>query len=93
MSWRADIEAIGDFFISSLSATSTTLTPEILVSVLNAIIDIYADEDRSYDINFVKSEYLKSLSSQVNRVRNDVSPISPPVGMCADGIDEKDRQT
>jgi hypothetical protein len=67
-------QAIGDFFISSLSAPPpTTLTPEILVSVLNAIIDIYADEDRAYDVNFVKSGHLKSLSSQVNRVRNDVS--------------------
>lgn len=65
---------IGDFLIASLEATApNALTSDLLVAVVNAIIDIYADETRSYDVNFSQSGYVKSLASQVNRVRNDVS--------------------
>jgi len=65
---------IGDFLISALNASApSALTPELLVSVVNAIIDIYADETRSYDVVFTQNNYLKTLASQVNRVRNDVS--------------------
>jgi hypothetical protein len=65
---------IGDFLIAAMEAAApSALTPDLLISVINAIIDIYADETRSYDSNFTQSGYIKSLATQVNRVRNDVS--------------------
>ncbi|EIW66481.1 hypothetical protein TREMEDRAFT_70084 [Tremella mesenterica DSM 1558] len=53
-------------------------TPEgsILVSLLNAIIDIYADETRSYDGPvFVAGGYLEALTGVVGRVRSAVKKI------------------
>jgi hypothetical protein len=75
------LQAIGDFLLSSFSAPPpAALSPELLVSVLNAIIDIHADEDRSYDLNFTQDGHLQALSSQVNRVRNEVSHPIPGRG-------------
>ncbi|KAK4685839.1 hypothetical protein P7C73_g4298, partial [Tremellales sp. Uapishka_1] len=71
-------KVIGTHFIQLLTSPPppTSLAPEILIAVLNAIIDIYADEGRDYDIPiFVQGGFLPALSGTVARVRNDVKKI------------------
>lgn len=48
---------------------------ELLVAILNGIIDIYADETRSYDTVFVSEGYLDVLAKSVGRVRAEVRKI------------------
>ncbi|WVQ78675.1 hypothetical protein IAT38_000762 [Cryptococcus sp. DSM 104549] len=48
---------------------------EMMVALLNAVIDIYADETRSYDVVFVEGGYLQALSGVVAKVRADVKKI------------------
>ena len=50
--------------------------PVVLVTVLNVIIDIYADEDREYDRPvFVEGQILEGLMGLVGRVRTQVSDV------------------
>ncbi|KAL1411919.1 hypothetical protein Q8F55_002905 [Vanrija albida] len=64
--------AIGQWVLGLLPSASD----EILVAVLNAIIDIYADEGRDYDRPvFVAGGFLDVLASSVARVRSDVRKI------------------
>jgi len=52
----------------------TTLSPEMMVAVINAIIDIYADERREYDRPvFVQGGFLQALAGTVGKIRSDVS--------------------
>jgi hypothetical protein len=73
----ADItQVIGTYLVQLLTSPPppTTLAPEMLIAVLNAIIDIYADEGREYDRPvFVAGQFLQGLTGVVGRVRNDVS--------------------
>jgi hypothetical protein len=49
------------------------LPPDLLVSVLNAVIDIYADEGRGYDRPvFVDGGFLQALTPVVEVVRANV---------------------
>ena len=66
-----DTQAIGTWLVQRLTSD---LSPEILVAVLDAIIEIYADEAREYDVPvFVAGGYLEALTSVIGRVRSDVS--------------------
>ncbi|RXK39662.1 hypothetical protein M231_03016 [Tremella mesenterica] len=67
-------QIIGSHFMNFL--VSQTPEGSILVSLLNAIIDIYADETRSYDGPvFVAGGYLEALTGVVGRVRSAVKKI------------------
>ncbi|TXT07458.1 hypothetical protein VHUM_03178 [Vanrija humicola] len=64
--------AIGQWVLNLLPSAND----EILVAVLNAVIDIYADEGRDYDRPvFVAGGFLDALASSVARVRADVRKI------------------
>nr|XP_019011947.1 uncharacterized protein I206_02784 [Kwoniella pini CBS 10737]OCF50728.1 hypothetical protein I206_02784 [Kwoniella pini CBS 10737] len=68
-------QVIGTWLLQLLTASST-LTPDILISVLNAIIDVYADETRPYDKPvFVAGGFLESLSGIVAKVRAEIKRI------------------
>lgn len=52
----------------------TGLAPDMLVPVLNAIIDIYADERREFDAPvFIQGGFLQALTGVVGKARTDVS--------------------
>lgn len=64
----ADNAAIGAFLMTALASNPST---EITVALLNAIIDVYADETREYDAPvFVAGDYTSKLAATVARVRN-----------------------
>lgn len=64
--------AIGQWILNLLPSAND----EILVAVLNAVIDIYADEGRDYDRPvFIAGNFLNALASSVARVRTDVRKI------------------
>jgi hypothetical protein len=47
-----------------------------LISVINAFIDVYADETREYDQPvFVSGGFLEALTGIVSRIRNEVSAL------------------
>lgn len=50
-----------------------TIPTDTLMAVINALIDIYADETREYDQVFVQGGFLQSLTSCVARVKGEVS--------------------
>jgi hypothetical protein len=54
---------------------STSTSNETLIALINAIIDIYADETRPTDSVFVQSNYLSALASTVGKVRGLVKGI------------------
>lgn len=70
-------QAIANWLMSSLS--STLPGPEILVAVLNALFDVYGDEERAYDVVFVSQHYLDVLASIVAKVRTEVSAVMGPL--------------
>ncbi|WVW80287.1 hypothetical protein I302_102265 [Kwoniella bestiolae CBS 10118] len=56
--------------------TTSTLSTEVLIASLNAIIDMYADETRSYDNPvFVQCGFLEQLSGIVAKVRSEIKKI------------------
>ncbi|WWC96818.1 hypothetical protein V866_003693 [Kwoniella sp. B9012] len=68
-------KVIGTWLIQVLT-TSPSLSAEVLIAILNAIIDIYADETRSYDSPvFVQGGFLTQLSGTVAKVRSEVKKI------------------
>jgi hypothetical protein len=60
--------------MSTLSAPALP-GAEILVAVLNAVFDIYGDEERAYDSVFVSQGYLNVLASIVAKVRAEVRSV------------------
>jgi hypothetical protein len=68
----AHLQVIGGWLVGQLSAGHNV---EISVALLNAIIDVYADETRSYDTVFVSEGYLDVLASNVGRIRGEVRKI------------------
>ncbi|WVQ77382.1 hypothetical protein IAR50_007067 [Cryptococcus sp. DSM 104548] len=64
-------------FISShlISLLTSASTPELLISLLNAVIDIYSDETRSYDAVFEQQGYAQTLAGLVGKVRAEVKKI------------------
>lgn len=65
--------AVGTWLLDLLASPPST---EAEVAVLNAIIDIYADEGRDYDRPvFVDGGFVPKLAASVARVRNDVRRI------------------
>lgn len=68
--------AISGFIVSQLSAAADTpgAPVEVLVALLNAVIDIYADETREYDHVFRQQGYLAVLAGMVAKVRSKVRP-------------------
>lgn len=73
--------AISGFIVSQLSAAADTpgAPVEVLVALLNAVIDIYADETREYDQVFRQQEYLAVLTGIVAKVRSKVSLLTTRV--------------
>ncbi|WWC60440.1 uncharacterized protein I303_103012 [Kwoniella dejecticola CBS 10117] len=68
-------QVIGTWLIQLLTSSSSP-TPEILIAVINAIIDIYADETRAYDQPvFVAGNFLSGLSGTVAKVKGEVKKI------------------
>lgn len=70
---NAENQSIAQNLIQRLTTTSPSA--EMLISLLNAIIDIYFDETRSYDSVFVENGYLQVLSGIVGKVRAEVKKI------------------
>ncbi|OWT35607.1 hypothetical protein C362_06798 [Cryptococcus neoformans Bt1] len=70
---NAENQSIAQNLIQRLTTTSPSA--EMLISLLNAIIDIYSDETRSYDSVFVENGYLQVLSGIVGKVRAEVKKI------------------
>ncbi|WWC88040.1 uncharacterized protein L201_002943 [Kwoniella dendrophila CBS 6074] len=65
---------IGTWLLQQL--TSTNPSPEILIAILNAIIDIYSDETKPYDQPvFVQGGFLEQLSGNVAKVRVEIKKI------------------
>lgn len=66
---------IGTWLVRLLNPTSQEIPPpEMLIAIINAIIDIYADEGREYDRRaFVEGGFLEQLTGVLGRVRTDVS--------------------
>ena len=63
-----------------------------MVTILNVIIDIYADEDRDYDRPvFVEGRILQGLTGLVRRVRTQVSLVRRLGQMPMSAHDEKVR--
>ncbi|WVR03702.1 hypothetical protein IAU60_000697 [Kwoniella sp. DSM 27419] len=56
-------------------ATSVDAEISMVIAALNAIIDIYADETRSYDSVFVQGDYLRALGGIVARVKGEIKKI------------------
>ncbi len=73
--WLSIVQIVGTWLIQLLTPPSPkALQPEMFVTVLNAIIDIYADEGREYDRPvFVEGGFLEALAAVVGRVRNEVN--------------------
>ena len=68
-------QAVGSWLVRLLTpSTPSMLSPTMLVAILNAIIDIYADEAREYDGPvFVQGGFTETLTELVGRIRNEVS--------------------
>ncbi|WWD16378.1 hypothetical protein CI109_100804 [Kwoniella shandongensis] len=68
--------AIGTWLIQQLTSSAAPLSSETLIAVLNAVIDMYADETRDYDQEvFVKGAFLEGLSGIVAKVKGEVKKI------------------
>lgn len=70
--------SIGTWLIQQLTASASAgvapLSAEVLIAILNAVIDVYADETRDYDQEvFVKGGFLEGLSGIVAKVKGEVS--------------------
>ncbi|ODN77089.1 hypothetical protein L202_05626 [Cryptococcus amylolentus CBS 6039] len=63
---------ISSHLISLLPSASS---PELLISLLNAIIDIYSDETRSYDAVFEQQAFAQVLAGMVGKVRAEVKKV------------------
>ncbi|KIR31946.1 hypothetical protein I352_05575 [Cryptococcus deuterogattii MMRL2647] len=72
---NAENQSISQHLIQRLTSTSPPPSAEMLVSLLNAVIDIYSDEIRSYNSVFVENCYLQILSGIVGKVRAEVKKI------------------
>ncbi|KIR57936.1 hypothetical protein I314_06198 [Cryptococcus bacillisporus CA1873] len=72
---NAENQSISQHLVQGLTSTSPSPSAEMLVSLLNAVIDIYSDETRSYDSVFVENCYLQVLSGIVGKVRAEVKKI------------------
>lgn len=72
---NAENQFISQHLVQRLTSTSPSPSAEMLVSLLNAVIDIYSDETRSYDSVFVENCYLQVLSGIVGKVRAEVKKI------------------
>ncbi|KAE8540620.1 hypothetical protein D1P53_002984 [Cryptococcus gattii VGV] len=72
---NAENQSISQHLVQRLTSTSPSPSAEMLVSLLNAVIDIYSDETRSYDSVFVENCYLQVLSGIVGKVRAEVKKI------------------
>lgn len=72
---NAENRSISQHLVQRLTSTSPSPSAEMLVSLLNAVIDIYSDETRSYDSVFVEKGYLQVLSGIVGKVRAEVKKI------------------
>lgn len=71
-------KVIGTYLMTQLTSPPppTTLAPEMMVAVLNAVIDIYADERRDFDGPvFVSGGFLQALTGVVAKIRTDVGLI------------------
>jgi hypothetical protein len=69
-------QAIGAFLVAILNASAAgAIDTADLIAVLNAIIDIYADETRIYDAVFVQNDFLQSLTACVGTVRAKVKSV------------------
>ncbi|KAA1467810.1 ARM repeat-containing protein [Dentipellis sp. KUC8613] len=68
---------ISQYFIAQLPTTSapSPLGTEPLLQVVSALIDIYSDEDKPYDVNFRQGQYLETLTLAVEGVRKAVKGI------------------
>lgn len=55
--------------------TPSPVGTEPLIQATSALIDIYSDEDLSYDVNFRQGGYLAKLISSVEGVRKAVKGI------------------
>lgn len=64
-------KVIASWLMQQLS--SSEANGEILVALLNAIIDIYSDEGRDYDLVFIQGGFLEVLTGLVGKVRTQVS--------------------
>jgi hypothetical protein len=56
-------------------ATASPLDAEPLIQVASALIDIYSDEDRPYDVNFRQGAFLKHLVASVDGIRKAIRGI------------------
>lgn len=72
---NAENQFISQHLVQRLTSKSPSPSAEMLVSLLNAVIDIYSDETRSYDSVFVENCYLQVLSGIVGKVRAEVKKI------------------
>ncbi|KAL7420131.1 hypothetical protein Q5752_005097 [Cryptotrichosporon argae] len=74
----AENAAISGWLVDKLEAVSSgpaAAPVSDVVAVLNAVIDIYADEAREYDVVFVQGGYLDQLAGVVAKVRAEVRKI------------------
>ncbi|GAA6060710.1 hypothetical protein JCM10212_003331 [Sporobolomyces blumeae] len=72
------------------SSASSPLTPDALLQVIDSLIDLYADEEREYDVpNFRSGGMLPALESSVAGVRAAIKKIDrkkfPELRLRADG--------
>ncbi|KAK8861699.1 hypothetical protein IAR55_002522 [Kwoniella newhampshirensis] len=68
--------AIGTWLTQQLTSPAAPLSAELLIAVLNAVIDVYADETKDSDEEvFVKGGFLEGLSGIVARVKGEVKKI------------------
>jgi hypothetical protein len=75
------LQAIGTWLVQAL--TGPSLSVEMLITTINALIDIYADEAREYDQPvFVEGGFSQALTGVISRIRNEVSlnPGRPRLG-------------
>ncbi|TFY61535.1 hypothetical protein EVG20_g7018 [Dentipellis fragilis] len=68
---------ISQYFIAQLPTASapSPLGTEPLLQVVSALIDIYSDEDKPYDVTFRQGQYLEALTLAVEGVRKAVKGI------------------
>ncbi|KAI0066499.1 ARM repeat-containing protein [Artomyces pyxidatus] len=73
-----DANRVISAYFLSLLPTSTAPSPagtEPMLQALSAIIDIYSDENKVYDVNFRQGKYLDVLTGAVEGVRKAVKAI------------------
>jgi hypothetical protein len=70
-------KVISEYLLSLLptEATASPLDAEPLIQVASALIDIYSDEDRPYDVNFRQGAFLKHLVASVDGIRKAIRGI------------------